>query len=306
MKYRILGKTGLRVSVVGLGTWQFGGEWGVRYTSDLVEPIFAAARDLGINLIDTAECYGDHLSERLIGEAIGSDREQWVLATKFGHKFHGNFDRSEPRGPDDVMAQLEASLRALKTDYVDLYQYHSWKSLSQFLDDDVRAVLERAKEQGKVRHIGNSVPAGGDYSDQIEASPRMNVEAIQMVYNRLQREPEARMLPLCRELNLGVLARVPLASGFLSGKYRPGHRFDPGEVRGVWFKPEEADAMLEEVERIRREEVPEGVPIGRWALAWVLRHPAVSCVIPGVKDASQVRDNAAAVELIESGHPQDC
>src|SRR5206468_2123391 len=107
MKYRRLGKTNLKVSVIGVGTWQFGGEWGKDFTQDEVTAMFDRARDLGINLIDTAECYGDHLSESLIGHAIRRDRANWIVATKFGHKYHGYMNRTEPRSAADVMVQLE-------------------------------------------------------------------------------------------------------------------------------------------------------------------------------------------------------
>jgi myo-inositol catabolism protein IolS len=120
MQYRRLGKTHLRVSVIGLGTWQFGGEWGKDFTQDEVNQIFAAARESGINLIDTAECYGDHTSESLIGNAIAADRDDWIVATKFGHRFHGHLNRTDERTAADASAQVEASLAALKTDHIDL------------------------------------------------------------------------------------------------------------------------------------------------------------------------------------------
>ena len=116
MKYRTLGSTGLRVSVIGLGTWQFGGEWNKTFQQAEVDAILRRAKELGINLIDTAECYGDHLSESLIGNAIERDRASWVVATKFGHKYDGYMQRSEPRSPSDVQRQLDDSLRALRTD----------------------------------------------------------------------------------------------------------------------------------------------------------------------------------------------
>jgi aryl-alcohol dehydrogenase-like predicted oxidoreductase len=125
MKYRRLGKTNLRVSVIGMGTWQLGGEWGKDFEQREVDEMFDAARQVGINLIDTAECYGDHLSEKLIGNAIARDRDKWVVATKFGHKFLGHMKRIDVRSPRDAIEQLEGSLRALRTDHVDLYQYHS-------------------------------------------------------------------------------------------------------------------------------------------------------------------------------------
>lgn len=303
MKYRRLGNTGIKVSVVGLGTWQFGGEWGHDYTQPEVDAVFDAARDCGINLIDTAECYGDHLSESLIGAAIKRDRDQWVLATKFGHRFNAPFDRSEPRSAAEVQAQIDASLAALQTDTIDLYQYHSWGD-AQFFDDDVLALLLKLKDKGRIRHIGNSVRKK-DYLSQIEVSVQRSVETIQVVYNRLTRDPEERALPLCIEQGLGVLARSPLASGYLSGKYKPGHVFDANEVRGRFHKPEHRDPLLEAAARIERDEVPASVEMARWALAWVLQHPAVSCVIPGCKSPQQVRDNAAAAGLdqVATEHP---
>lgn len=304
MKYRILGSTGLRVSVVGVGTWQFGGEWNKDFSQGEVDAIFDAARDEGINLIDTAECYGDHLSEKFIGAAIERDRARWVVATKFGHRFHDFFNRTEPRDPKDVRSQTEESLKALRTDYVDLQQYHSWGD-EQFFREDVLAELLKLKDEGKVRHIGNSVGFNGNVK-QVEASKRMNIEAIQIIYNRLDQTPENTTFPICIEQNLGVLARVPLASGFLSGKYKPGATFGQRDPRSRW-KDNKADERLKQVEQIAKTEVPPGVDMAGWALAWCLRHPAVTCVIPGCKSAAQVKSNASAVKLaslVRDDHPQ--
>ncbi|MFA7237446.1 MAG: aldo/keto reductase [Phycisphaeraceae bacterium] len=304
MKYRTLGSTGRVVSVVGVGTWQFGGEWGKEFQQSEVDAMFDKARECGINLIDTAECYGDHTSERFVGAAVRRDRGRWIIATKFGHKFHGPFNRSEPRTPDDIRKQLDDSLAALKTDYVDLYQYHSWGD-DKFFNEDVMATVHKLKEQGKVKHIGNSVGANTNVP-QVEASRRMGVEAIQIIYNRLDRGPENTTFPHCISQNLGVLARVPLASGYLSGKYKPGHQFDNSEVRGKWHKAEDRDAKLREVEKIKANEVPAGVDMASWALAWCLKHPAVTTVIPGCKNVAQVASNAAAADLdiVSDDHPQ--
>lgn len=305
MKYRTLGSTQLRVSVVGVGTWQFGGEWGKTFEQREVDAMFDKARECGINLIDTAECYGDHLSEQLVGAAIERDREQWIVATKFGHKFHGMMDRTEPRTPADVRQQLETSLKALRTDYIDLYQYHSWGD-DDFFNDDVLAALHEAKDAGKVRHIGNSIGSNRN-ERQVEASQRMSIEAIQLVYNRLQRDPEeTHVFAICQEQNLGVLARVPLASGFLSGKYTPESAFEATDVRS---RREDAQRreMIEQALTVQREEVPAGVDMAQWALAWCLKHPAVTCVIPGCKDVEQVANNAGAAELddlVRDDHPQ--
>jgi aryl-alcohol dehydrogenase-like predicted oxidoreductase len=300
MKYRTLGKTGLKVSVIGIGTWQLGGEWGKDFTPAETAAILIRGKDLGINLIDTAECYGDHLSESLIGQAIEKNRGDWIIATKFGHKYNGFLDRSEPRSPGDVRQQLEDSLKALRTDFIDLYQYHSWGD-DQFFNDDVNAELVKAKSAGKIRHIGNSVrgnslPPGADHASQIEASIRMNVETIQIIYNRLDRKPEENWLPICQAQNLGVLARVPLASGFLSGKYKPGDKFD--DVRKAQ-NAQVVEQKLKHVEEIARTEVPPGINMAQWALAWCLKHPAISCVIPGCKNVAQVESNAAAANLLQ-------
>src|SRR3954454_12400738 len=127
MKFRVLGSTGLRVSVIGLGTWQLGGEWGHDYTQAEADAIISKAGELGINLIDTAECYGDHTSETLIGNYLQRTgrRDDWGIATKFGHHFKGLNDRDTVYDPADVVRQLEGSLRALRTDHVDVYQFHS-------------------------------------------------------------------------------------------------------------------------------------------------------------------------------------
>lgn len=297
MKYRTLGSTDLKVSVIGVGTWQYGGEWGKAFQQSEVDAMFDAAREAGINLVDTAECYGDHESERFVGAALQRDREKWIVATKFGHHFHKPFERSEPRTPADIVKQTEDSLVALRTTYVDLQQYHSWGD-DQFFADDVLAALLKLKDQGKIRHIGNSVGSNRNVK-QIAASKDRNVEAIQIIYNRLDRAPEEAAFPVCRDQNLGVLARVPLASGYLSGKYKPGHAFAADEVRGKWHKPEDRDRNLREVEKIAREEVPAGVNMAEWALAWCLKDKTVTSVIPGCKDVAQVKSNAAAARLVE-------
>ncbi len=297
MKYRTLGKTGLKVSVIGVGTWQYGGEWGKTFTQAEVNGIIGSAADLGMNLIDTAECYGDHVSEKFIGTAIQGKREKWIVATKFGHEFHGFLKRSDKRSAADVAGQVELSLKALRTDYIDLYQYHSVRD-SEFDNQELCDLLLRLVKAGKVRHIGNSISSGIHLKHQVSRSPWANVGALQLVYNRLERKAE-EVLNMCRELHLGVMARVPLASGLLSGKYRPGASFGQGDVR-AGRKAEELQAQLREVEQIARNEVPKGIDMAQWALAWCLKDPVVTCVIPGCKSIQQVQANAAAADLVQA------
>ncbi|MHA7965222.1 aldo/keto reductase [Paenibacillus sp. CAU 1782] len=303
MKYRVLGSTGLNVSVIGLGTWQFGGEWGQNYTQGEVDAILDKGQELGINLIDTAECYGDHLSESLIGDYVSRrKREDWVIATKFGHQFHDLFSRTDVFDPELVIAQLDSSLKALKVEYIDLYQFHSGPD-SAFDNDGLWTLLDKQVQAGKIRHLGISIGKNGNIH-QTAASSRVGAEVIQAVYNRLDRKSEAEVFPSCQAQNLGVLARVPLASGYLSGKYKPGAVFEGNDVRHR-HNAEDTRSKLEEVEAIAREEVPAGVDMAGWALAWCLKHPAVTAVIPGCKNPDQVIGNAKAAELVVDPHPQD-
>lgn len=296
MKYRKLGSTELNVSVVGVGTWQFGGEWGKDFTQAEVDAMLDKAGELGINLIDTAECYGDHLSEKLIGGYLSRrKREDWFVATKFGHHFNGHLQRDQVWGADEVLGQLDASLRALNTDYVDLYQFHSGTD-EQFDNDKLWTMLDKQKQAGKIRHLGISISAANSGVHQTSSAPEVGAEAIQVVYNRLERGPEEQIFPLCEEHRLGVLARVPLASGYLSGKYKPGTEFREGDVRAS--HSEEARArQLREAAEIAASEVPEGMNMAQWALAWCLKHSAVTTVIPGCKNVEQVISNAEAADI---------
>jgi aryl-alcohol dehydrogenase-like predicted oxidoreductase len=201
MKYRILGKTGLRVSVVGVGTWQFGGEWGRNYEQNDVDAILGRAKELGINLIDTAECYGDHLSESLIGESIQGSREDWIVASKFGHHFHRPFERTDVYDSKAVVQQLELSLQALKTDYIDLYQFHSGPD-SSFDQDELWETLQKQVQAGKIRHLGISI-GSNENIHQTSLATEVNAEVIQVVYNRLERQPEDKVFPSCISQNLG-------------------------------------------------------------------------------------------------------
>lgn len=297
MQYRMLGKTGLNISVVGIGTWQYGGEWGADYNQKDVDAVMETAREEGINLIDTAECYGDHLSESLVGTAVKKDRSRWIIATKFGHHYNAYQDRDQLWSPQDVRKQLEDSLKSLKTEYIDIYQFHSGDN-GVFDNQELWTFLDKQKRAGVIRHLGISISNTheGVLNYQSVRASSVGAEVLQLYYNRLDRRPEEESFPCCREQNLGVLARVPLASGFLSGKYLPGTVFPAGDVRSGRSQ-EKTDADLKLVQEIREKEVPEGVDMASWALAWCLRDPVISSVIPGCRTPGQVRANAAASDL---------
>jgi aryl-alcohol dehydrogenase-like predicted oxidoreductase len=299
MKYRTFGKTGLRVSVIGLGTWQFGGEWGHDFTVDEVAAILAKAREMGINLLDTAECYGDHLSESLIGQALArlGRRHEWLIATKFGHRYHSFMNRTDERDVGHVRRQLDDSLKALGTDWIDLYQFHSVRD-SEFFNPELWEFLEKAKTAGKIRHLGNSIASSLDPIPQAKASQDAGVEVLQVVYNRLERRPENSVFPVADQQRLGVLARVPLASGYLAGKYKPGTTFTGRDFRATQDQ-NKVRQTLADVEQIAAREVPVGVDMAQWALAWCLKNPTVTSVIPGCKNVQQFESNALAAELVE-------
>lgn len=285
----------MRVSVIGLGTWQYGGEWGRTFSQAQADAILDKAGELGINLIDTAECYGDHLSEGLIGDYLSRhDRSRWLVATKFGHHFNRFLDRTDDYSAASVRQQLEASLRALRVETIDLYQFHSGSD-NQLLNEELWTMLTEQKRAGKIRHLGISILGKGSETQAREAQ-RLGVEALQVIYNRLDRRPEQLYFPHARQHNLGILARVPLASGLLSGKYRAGATFPANDWRST-FDAGKMRKDLAEAERIQQTEVPAGVPLAQWALAWCLKNPQVSAVIPGCQDPAQVASNAAAAEL---------
>jgi len=304
MKYRRLGKTPMSVSVIGIGTWQLGGEWGKKFEQAEVDAMIDKGAELGINLIDTAECYGDHLSEELVGHAIKGRREKWIIATKFGHKFKPNFERENLFEPAQVQKQLEDSLRALRTDYIELYQFHSGTD-EMFDTPGLWEMLQKQVKSGKIRHLGISISKKHGSLYQVEKASDVGAEAIQAVYNRVHRIPEGKIFDSCIRQNLGVLARVPLASGFLSGKYSEDSKFAGTDVRSSWQDQDEWQETFREVANFKNE-VPKGVSMVHWAMAWCLQNPAVTCVIPGCKTVEQVESNAMAADLqaVRDDHPQ--
>ncbi len=289
------------MSVVGVGTWQFGGEWGRSYTQPEVDAILDQAAECGINLIDTAECYGDHLSEALIGDYLSRrPRERWIVATKFGHQFHGFMNRTWRSAPVEVQQQLEQSLRALRVETIDLYQFHSGSD-ADFQQPELWEMLARQKQAGKIRHLGISIASKGGPL-QAEQAHRVGAEVLQVVYNRLERRAEQDFLPAAQRDDLGLLARVPLASGFLSGKFDATVSFPANDYRST-LEAGKVKQWLADVEAIRKTELPADVPMATWALAWCLQNPLVSAVIPGCKDAAQVQRNALAADHLNPSPP---
>lgn len=299
MKYRTLGKTGIDVSVIALGTHQFSGEWARQYSAAEVAAMLYRARELGINLLDTAECYGNHVVEALIGEAIQKSRGDWLIATKFGHAYlDGSEKKADAWSAAHVQRQLEDSLKALRTDRIDLYQFHSGTN-KDFENEELWTMLNAQVRAGKIRWLGISLSADVLLKDdlrQLHAASKVGASVIQVVYNRLQRKAEELVLPYCAKENLGVLVRVALAKGFLSGNYKPGAVFSKDDTRSG-YSQQFNDEQLRLVEGIKAKEVPAGQNMAQWALAWCLKQKAVSSVIAGCKSIKQLEANAVAADV---------
>ncbi len=293
MQYRRLGKTNLQVSAVGIGTWQLGNHWGKRFEQAEVDAIFAKGAELGINMVDTAECYGHHVSEAFIGNALKGTRERWVIATKFGHHRASDLPPDAHWQPESVQQQLEASLRALQTDYIDVYQFHSG-TREQLDNDALWTMLDKQVQAGKVRFLGISIGQPSQLY-QVDRATALGVSVIQTIYNAINTKAADAVLPSCLRQDLGVLARVPLASGFLSGKYQPDAIFPNNDVRAE-RKPEVNAQQIAQALQVLQQ-VPTGVEPASWACAWCLQHPAISSVIPGIKSVEQLQINAAGAFL---------
>ena len=290
MEYRDLGRTGLRVSEIGFGAWAIGGDaWGTVEDNDSLAAMDRAL-ELGINFIDTADVYGNGRSEFLVAEAIRGRRDQVVLSTKgglMGH--HRDPERAPVYGqPEKVVEALEASLQRLETDHVDVYFCHIWWDKHEETEAFIEA-FDRLKKDGKVRAVGVST----NDLDHIRHFDRNDgLDAVQLDYSILNREPEREILPYLEERGIGVVVRGPLRMGILTGKFSEETTFPEGDIRKDWPREKWFEESLRKVERLRPLE--DGRTLGQLALRYVLSHEAVSVAIPGAKTPAQVEANAAA------------
>ncbi|MFC6005811.1 aldo/keto reductase [Angustibacter luteus] len=301
MEHRRLGRTGRDVSVVGLGCWQLGADWGEVSEQDALATLHAAA-DAGVTFFDTADVYGDGRSERLVGQLLRARPDDGLFAaTKMGR-------RADPHVAaaftgENLRAWNDRSRRNLGVDVLDLVQLHC-PPTSVLSDDRVYDELDAMVDEGRLRAYGVSVET---VDEALTAIARPHVASIQIILNVFRRKPLERVLPAAVEAGVGIVVRVPLASGLLSGKYdetttfaaddhrtynRSGEAFDVGETfAGVPF--EVGVEAAREVAAL----TPSGATTAQLALRWVLDRPGVSVVIPGARTADQARANAASAEL---------
>jgi aryl-alcohol dehydrogenase-like predicted oxidoreductase len=292
----ILGTSGLEVSPIAFGAWQLGGDWGEYEVDDAIAAI-RAARELGINLFDTAHGYGFGRSERVLGEALAdelrSDRESLVIATKGGLRpSNGGVERDS--SPDWIRHGVDASLEALGVNHVDLYQVH-WPDPDTPFADTATALAELV-DAGKVRHVGVS---NFDAAQMEEFSRTLPVETLQPPYHLFRREIEGDILPHCAEHEIGVLIYGPLAHGLLSGAFDEHPEFAEGDWRAssVVFKGETLHRNLAVVEELGRFASDRGWKLSHLAVAWTLAHQAVHVAIVGTRNPAHIAEAVDAAEI---------
>ncbi len=301
MKYRYLGVAGPKVSEVGLGGDTFGSPLDEADTRRIID----FALDLGINYIDTADVYGKGMSETLIGKAIKSKRSQVLIGTKFGLALGKGpipFEKKKGLGSRNyIMKAVDASLKKLDTDYIDLYQLHMPDPTTP-IEETLRA-LDEVVKAGKVRYLGCSNLAAWQLCEAIWTSKTAGLASfvsIQPRYNLLYRKVEEEIAPCCEAYNIGIIPWFPLASGFLTGKYRrneappAGTRFDSSPMM---YKNLFNDADFNKLEKLEAFASQRNCKLAALALAWLLAHPWISTIIPGATKTEQVLANVKAAEL---------
>jgi aryl-alcohol dehydrogenase-like predicted oxidoreductase len=300
MHYRPLGRTGWNVSEVSFGAWAIGADWGEVSEQDSLAALHQAI-DCGVNFIDTADVYGMGRSERLIARLKGDRKQEIIVATKAGRRLpkqtvHGYT-------PENLTRWVDDSLRHLAVETLDLLQLHC-PPTDLFYRPEVFGFLDDLVRAGKIRHYGVSVER---VEEALKAIEYTNVKTVQIIFNCFRLRPSQLFFAQAEQKQVGILARVPLASGLLTGKMRPDTRFSHEDHRnynrhgeafdvGETFSGVDYNVALAAVDEIRPL-VPAGMTMAQFALRWILMFPAVSCAIPGGKNPAQVESNCAASDM---------
>ncbi|HVN49190.1 MAG TPA: aldo/keto reductase [Bacteroidota bacterium] len=306
MQYRPLGRTGWKVSAVSFGCWAIGGTWGTVNDKDSLAALHCAL-DLGVNFFDTADVYGDGRSERLLAQLRRDRKEQFYIATKAGRRLNPHV--ASGYNKKNITAFVEDSLRNLQTDAIDLLQLHC-PPTEVFYMPELFDALDELVRHGKLRFYGVSVEK---VEEALKAIEYPNVQSVQIIYNIFRQRPADLFFVQAKQKKVGVLARLPLSSGMLTGKLtrestfekddhrsfnRNGEAFDKGET----FSGIDYNTALDAVEKLRPF-VPVGMTMAQFAIRWILMNDAVTCAIPGAKNPKQAEDNinaAAKPALTES------
>ncbi|HYC89262.1 MAG TPA: aldo/keto reductase [Thermoanaerobaculia bacterium] len=301
MHYRKLGNTGITVSEIGFGGWAIGGTadaggtplgWG-RTNDDESLAAIRRARELGVTFFDTADSYGFGRSESLLGIVLSRKRQDVIIATKVGvvrdpeGRPRKDFSRAR------ISLAVDGSLKRLRTDYIDLYQLHN-PALGELFRDDIHEAMDRLQESGKIRYWGVSVTTP---DEGIEIIRRGWGYTLQVLYNVLNQAPADQLFPLAKEKGYGIIVRVPLASGLLTGKYRTTTVFSKDDVRQNFLTPRRLEEVIPRVDEAKSIISSTARSLAEGALRFTLADDAVSTVIPGAKNVRQVEMNASADEV---------
>jgi aryl-alcohol dehydrogenase-like predicted oxidoreductase len=301
MKFRELGRTGWKVSEVSFGAWAIGGAWG-KVDDDESLAALRRAIELGVNFIDTADVYGDGRSERLVGQICRENKDRIYVATKAGRRLDPHTAKGYNR--KNLTAFVERSLKNLGTETIDLLQLHC-PPVEVYYMPEVFGVLDELIEKGKIRYYGVSAEK---VEEALKAIVYPNVQSVQIIFNMFRHRPAELFFEQAKKRKVGILARVPLASGLLSGKMtldrkfsaddhrtfnRHGEEFDRGET----FSGVDYELGLDVVEQLKAI-CPENISMVQFALIWILMFDAVTCTIPGAKRPSQAEENFSASDML--------
>lgn len=300
MKYRQLGTTGIAVSEIGFGGWAIGGSatisgvpvgWG-KTSDDQSLGAIRRARDLGVNFFDTADIYGLGRSESLMGIVLPRRRDEVVLATKVGIVRTAGGDHKRDFSKHHIFHAIDGSLKRLRTDYVDLYQVHN-PTLQDLEREEIQEAMSMLQSIGKIRYWGVSVSTP---EEGIEIIKRKWGYTIQVLFNILNQAPAESLFPLAMKAGYGIIARVPLASGLLTGKFRADTVFPADDIRQNFLNARRLEEVLHRVDEVKGIVGGSVRTLAGAALGFVLAHDAVSTTIPGAKNSHQVELNVAAAE----------
>jgi aryl-alcohol dehydrogenase-like predicted oxidoreductase len=300
MQYRELGKTGIKISAIGFGAWAIGGPseasgaplgWGRTTDEDSLAAI-RRARDLGVTFFDTADSYGFGRSESLLGIVLSRKRSDVVIATKVGVVRTSSGELKKDFSKQHIYVAVDGSLKRLRTDYIDVYQVHN-PTIDDLRREEIQDAMERLQDAGKIRFWGVSV---FNPEDGLEVVKQNWGHVLQVLYNILNQAPAAELFPAAKEKGYGIIARVPLASGLLTGKFRNDTVFSADDIRQNFLTPRRLQDALPRVDEVKSIIGGAARNIAEGALRFVLASDAVSTAIPGARNARQVETNAAASE----------
>lgn len=301
MKYRQLGKTGFSISEISLGTWQVGGKWGSGFDHKLADSILRAALDEGINFIDTADVYEMGDSETAVGRIVRESKDRIYVATKCGRQINPHVN--EGYTPAVLRGYVEDSLKRLNLECIDLIQLHC-PPTEVYYRPEIFVEFAKLKEEGKILNLGVSVEK---VEEAVKAIEYDNVTTVQIIYNMFRQRPHERFFQMASEKNVGIIVRVPLASGLLTGKFTASSSFEKGDHRffnregkafdkGETFSGIPYEMGIEAVENLRQH-LRSDQKLLDVALKWILMKQEVSCIIPGASNAKQVHANCVASQL---------